>query len=231
MPRSLHFPGYAIVAPSLLEFGSDEQRELVPAAIRGDTIWCIGMSEPNAGSDLAGLSTRAEVDGDHFVVNGQKVWTSYAMVGAEMLLLRAHRPGRAEAQGHQPPDRRHGHARHRHPAAAAHHRRGGLRRGVLHRRRGAAREPRRVAQRRVAITQGSLAHERAGLWVEGVVAARATDRRARRPRAHGAASIDDPVVRRKLAERYERRRQSARSRLQGVRVASRRAARRPSTRT
>ena len=54
IPRALHFPGYAIVAPSLLEFGNEEQRALVPAAIRGDTIWCIGMSEPNAGSDLAG---------------------------------------------------------------------------------------------------------------------------------------------------------------------------------
>src|SRR6266511_1948053 len=80
VPRSFHFPGSAIVAPSLLEFGSDPQRELVPAAIRADTIWCIGMSEPNAGSDLAGLSTRAEVHDDRFVVNGQKVWTSYAMV-------------------------------------------------------------------------------------------------------------------------------------------------------
>ena len=54
--------------------------QLVPAAIRGDTIWCIGMSEPNAGSDLAGLQTCAEVHDDHFVVNGQKVWTSYAMI-------------------------------------------------------------------------------------------------------------------------------------------------------
>ena len=80
IPRSGHFPGYAIVAPSLLEFGNDEQSALAPAAIRGDTIWCIGMSEPNAGSDLAGLQTRAEVRDDHFVVNGQKVWTSYAMI-------------------------------------------------------------------------------------------------------------------------------------------------------
>src|SRR5215470_5779433 len=80
IPRAGHFPGYAIVAPSLLEFGNDEQKKLVPAAIRGDTIWCIGMSEPNAGSDLAGLQTRAEVFDDQFVVTGQKVWTSYAMI-------------------------------------------------------------------------------------------------------------------------------------------------------
>ena len=71
--RSGHFPGYAIVAPSLLEYGNDAQKQLVPASIRGDLIWCIGMSEPNAGSDLAGLQTRAEVYDDHFVVNGQKV--------------------------------------------------------------------------------------------------------------------------------------------------------------
>jgi alkylation response protein AidB-like acyl-CoA dehydrogenase len=80
IPRSGHFPGYAIVAPSLLEFGTPEQKELVRPAIRGDTVWCIGMSEPGAGSDLASLSTRAELRGDRFVVNGQKVWTSYATV-------------------------------------------------------------------------------------------------------------------------------------------------------
>jgi alkylation response protein AidB-like acyl-CoA dehydrogenase len=78
--RSSHFPGYAIVAPSLLEFGTPEQQQLAPAAVRGDDVWCIGMSEPGAGSDLAALSTRAVQDGDRFIVNGQKVWTSYAMV-------------------------------------------------------------------------------------------------------------------------------------------------------
>ena len=81
--RSVHFPGYAIVAPSLLEFGNEEQRALAPAAIRGDTVWCVGMSEPGAGSDLAALSTKAVLDGDHFVVNGQKVWTSYAMAASK----------------------------------------------------------------------------------------------------------------------------------------------------
>src|SRR2546430_7035302 len=87
IPRSGHFPGYAIVAPSLLEFGNADQRAMAPSAIRGDTIWCIGMSEPNAGSDLAGLQTRAELRDDHFVVNGQKVWTSYAHAADWCLLL------------------------------------------------------------------------------------------------------------------------------------------------
>lgn len=86
IPRSLHFPGYAIVAPSLLEFGNDEQKALAPAALRGDDVWCIGMSEPGAGSDLASLSTRAVRDGDHFIVNGQKVWTSYANVAHRCFL-------------------------------------------------------------------------------------------------------------------------------------------------
>src|SRR4051812_11096276 len=82
IPRSLHFPGYAIAAPSLLEFGNDEQKKLAPPSIRGDLVWCIGMSEPNAGSDLASLTTRAVQDGTDgpFIVNGQKVWTSYSMV-------------------------------------------------------------------------------------------------------------------------------------------------------
>ncbi len=83
IPRSVHFGGYAIVGPSLLEFGNEEQQAMAPAAIRGDTVWCVGMSEPDAGSDLANLSTRAVVDGDSFVVNGQKVWTSYAMVASK----------------------------------------------------------------------------------------------------------------------------------------------------
>src|SRR4051812_15708222 len=80
IPRSLHFPGYAIVGPSLLEFGNEAQKTFAAPSIRGDIVWCIGMSEPNAGSDLAGLTTRATADGDRFIVNGQKVWTSYAMV-------------------------------------------------------------------------------------------------------------------------------------------------------
>ncbi len=99
LPRSLNFPGYAIVAPSLLEFGNQEQRELVRPALRGDTVWCIGMSEPNAGSDLGSLSTRAILDGDHFVVNGQKVWTSYAMWAQHCFCYVRTDPGAAKHRG------------------------------------------------------------------------------------------------------------------------------------
>ncbi len=68
-----------IVAPSIRDYGSEEQRaRFVLPTLRADISWCIGMSEPGAGSDLASLATRAVLDGDHFVVNGQKVWTSGA---------------------------------------------------------------------------------------------------------------------------------------------------------
>jgi alkylation response protein AidB-like acyl-CoA dehydrogenase len=71
--------GVGIIAASLLSFGTDEQKQrwAVPI-LRAEMTAALGMSEPGAGSDLAGLSTRAVLDGDHFVVNGQKVWTSGA---------------------------------------------------------------------------------------------------------------------------------------------------------
>ena len=77
--RSLNPQGLGIVAPSIKDYGTPEQQErfLLPT-LRAEIAWCLGMSEPGAGSDLASLSTRAELDGDHFVVNGQKVWTSGA---------------------------------------------------------------------------------------------------------------------------------------------------------
>jgi len=71
--------GIWMLAPVLLKYGSEEQRlEHLPKIARGEIRWCQGYSEPNAGSDLASLATRAELVDDHFVVNGQKVWTSYA---------------------------------------------------------------------------------------------------------------------------------------------------------
>ena len=79
LPRTTNPQGLGIVAPSLLDYGTDEQKErFALPTLRAEIAWCIGMSEPGAGSDLAGLSTKAVIDGDTFVVNGQKVWTSGA---------------------------------------------------------------------------------------------------------------------------------------------------------
>jgi alkylation response protein AidB-like acyl-CoA dehydrogenase len=202
VPRSLHFPGYAIVAPSLLEFGTDEQRTLVPAALRGDTVWCIGMSEPGAGSDLASMRTRAVLDGERFVVNGQKVWTSYAMWaeqcfcyvrtgapdskqrGLSVLIIAMDTPG-IEVR-------------------------------PLHQITGGAdfaevffTDVEVPSQNLVGalddgwrVTMGSLAHERAGLWLEWIGGLDHVFRRvADLARAHGV--IDDPVVRRRLIGAYE----------------------------
>jgi len=79
IPRSLNPQGLGIIAPSLRDAGTPAQQDrwLLPT-LRAEIAWCLGMSEPGAGSDLASLSTRAVRDGDHFVVNGQKVWTSGA---------------------------------------------------------------------------------------------------------------------------------------------------------
>jgi acyl-CoA dehydrogenase len=75
----LHSFGISMLGPALLHFGTEEQkRELLPPIVRGEIRWCQGYSEPGAGSDLVSLATRADDRGDHFVVNGQKVWTSYA---------------------------------------------------------------------------------------------------------------------------------------------------------
>jgi alkylation response protein AidB-like acyl-CoA dehydrogenase len=79
VPRSCNPQGLSIIAPSLLDHGTPEQIErFVLPTLRAEISWCLGMSEPDAGSDLAGLRTRAELIGDKFVVNGQKVWTSGA---------------------------------------------------------------------------------------------------------------------------------------------------------
>ncbi|MDT5250092.1 MAG: hypothetical protein QOJ28_2726 [Mycobacterium sp.] len=101
MVHSFNIQGVGIIAASLLTFGTPEQQAkwAVPI-LRADITAALGMSEPGAGSDLASLSTRAVRDGDHFVVNGQKVWTSGAH-HADVLLTFAYRPGCPQAQGDQ----------------------------------------------------------------------------------------------------------------------------------
>ncbi len=77
--RPLDSFGISMLGPALLEFGNEEQKlEHLPPICRGEIRWCQGYSEPNAGSDLASLQTRAEDKGDYYEINGQKVWTSYA---------------------------------------------------------------------------------------------------------------------------------------------------------
>ena len=75
----LHSFGISMLGPALLLYGNEAQKqEHLPKIIRGEIRWCQGYSEPGAGSDLASLQTRADDKGDHYLVNGQKVWTSYA---------------------------------------------------------------------------------------------------------------------------------------------------------
>ncbi|CAJ1586385.1 acyl-CoA dehydrogenase family protein [[Mycobacterium] wendilense] len=77
-----------LFACTLHDAGTEEQkRRLIPPSLRGESKWCLLYSEPGAGSDLAGLRTRADRDGDHFVVNGQKVWTSFAATADYGLLV------------------------------------------------------------------------------------------------------------------------------------------------
>ncbi|MGH7985614.1 MAG: acyl-CoA dehydrogenase family protein [Candidatus Binataceae bacterium] len=89
--RAPILPGYSgvgLFGPTLMHWGTDDQKmHYLPRILSGDDIWCQGYSEPGAGSDLAGLQTRAELKGDSFLVNGQKVWTSGAQYADKMFLL------------------------------------------------------------------------------------------------------------------------------------------------
>ena len=79
LPPPLVGFGLVMIGPTLLDYGTDAQKlEHLPKIVRGDVRWCQGYSEPGAGSDLAALQTKAEIQGDRVIVNGQKVWTSYA---------------------------------------------------------------------------------------------------------------------------------------------------------
>jgi alkylation response protein AidB-like acyl-CoA dehydrogenase len=112
MPSSLNVPTFGILAATLLDFGTEEQKQRhIPAILRGEELWVQFLSEPSGGSDLAGCLTRADRDGDVFILNGSKIWSSgahesdYAMClartnwdvpkhrGLTMFILKIHQPG------------------------------------------------------------------------------------------------------------------------------------------
>jgi len=87
-PERLGVIGEGLVGPTIIAMGTEAQKErYLRPMLTGREIWCQGFSEPNAGSDLAALNTKAVLDGDHYVVNGQKIWTSFAHIADQCLLV------------------------------------------------------------------------------------------------------------------------------------------------
>src|SRR6266511_4059667 len=87
-PPVLNILAIGMAGPTIIAYGTEEQKRRYPAKMLScEEIWCQGYSEPNSGSDLASLQTRAVKDGEHWVINGQKVWTSFAHVSEFMMLL------------------------------------------------------------------------------------------------------------------------------------------------
>ena len=87
-PMRADFFGDTLVGPTILQWGTEEQKkQFIPGILRGEIAWCQGFSEPNSGSDLASLKTTAVLDGDEWVINGQKVWTTQAQHADYVFLM------------------------------------------------------------------------------------------------------------------------------------------------
>ncbi|MDD7965199.1 acyl-CoA dehydrogenase family protein [Actinomycetospora lemnae] len=99
-PQTVNVLGLTFLAPTVMAIGTPEQKsEIIGPMLRNEVIWCQGFSEPGAGSDLAAVSTRGVRDGDDFVVNGQKIWTTNAMHGDKIFTLVRTEPGSERHKG------------------------------------------------------------------------------------------------------------------------------------
>ncbi len=99
-PQTVNALGLTFLAPTVMAIGTDAQRkEIISPMLRNEVIWCQGFSEPGAGSDLAALATKAVRDGDDFLVNGQKVWTTNAMHGDKIFTMVRTEPGSSRHHG------------------------------------------------------------------------------------------------------------------------------------
>ena len=88
VPSGMGGQGIDMLVPTLLEWGTEEQKQkYIKSTLHGETIWCQGYSEPNAGSDLANLQTKGELVNGNWVINGQKIWTSTAQFSQMMFCL------------------------------------------------------------------------------------------------------------------------------------------------
>ena len=99
-PMRADFFGDTLVGPTILQWGTEEQkREFIPGILQGKIAWCQGFSEPDAGSDLASLKTTAVLDGDEWIINGQKVWTTQAQHADYVFLMTRTDPDAAQHAG------------------------------------------------------------------------------------------------------------------------------------
>ena len=202
-PLRADFFGDTLVGPTILQWGTEEQKkQFIPGILDGTISWCQGFSEPDAGSDLASLKTRAELDGDEWVINGQKVWTTQAQFADYIFLLARTDPDAPKHAGISyllVPDEA---GRHR----GAAHRPGGrerrLQRDLLHQRPLPAAERGRRREQRLeggddhpGLRAGLVGHHR-----PPPVRAASSTRSSTTARKNGKAS--DPLIRQRLAKAW-----------------------------